>query len=532
MGGRARTLAPRAGVRAFVWALGAPPAARVARVTQLRGASEARRSPLSGCPPSVQGFARRCCRVCGCGGPVLSPWLACPVGAACRGGRGGPSPGGMACHRCEGRLASGAVPPAAARSLGRAARVPRPVCPTCGWRGRGDPAPVPPRVPLWPGVARCGVGGRASPGGYLSPLSGASEVRRSPCRGCPLGCRGPLPTCCGRGCEYVGAQHCPLGLHALWGLRAAGALRSRARECRPATVMRGVWCQALSLSRPPVLWGEQPGPRDPCVPDAVGVGVGTQHRSHSVRPCGLALHAVGAAGGHPPGGDACCRFQGRLRSGASPSRSAHPPGGLSGSARYVLWARVCGCGSPALSPWLACPVGAACRGAGGGPFPGGWPATVMRVSGVRRCPSPSRPSSGAGGRGSATRVSRVRLARAWGPSTGPAACAFTGRRCALWGWPKGVPGGGAFRRFEGRLRSGARPPPTARPPGGLSGSTTHMLWARVCGCGGPALSPWFACPVGAACRGGGGGPCPGGWPPTVVRGVWCQALSLPLPPVL
>ena len=58
--------------------------------------------------------------------------------------------------------------------------------------------------------------------------------------------------------------------------------------------------------------------------------------------------------------------------------------------------------------------------------------------------------------------------------------------------------------------SGAPPRLTARPPGGLSGSATHVLWARVCECGGPALSPWLACPVGAACRGGGGGLSPGG----------------------
>ena len=41
----------------------------------------------------------------------------------------------------------------------------------------------------------------------------------------PLGgCWGPLPTCCGRGRVGVGALHCPLGLHALWGLRAAGRI--------------------------------------------------------------------------------------------------------------------------------------------------------------------------------------------------------------------------------------------------------------------------------------------------------------------
>ena len=78
----------------------------------------------------------------------------------------------------------------------------------------------------------------------------------------------------------------------------------------------------------------------------------------------------------------------------------------------------------------------------------------------------------------------------------------------LWGWWKGVPGGGAFHCCEGRLRSGAPPPPTARPLGGLLGSATHVLWARACGCGGPTLSPWPARSVGAACRGGGGGPSP------------------------
>ena len=51
----------------------------------------------------------------------------------------------------------------------------------------------------------------------------------------------------------------------------------------------------------------------------------------------------------------------------------------------------------------------------------------------------------------------------------------------------GRPRGGAFDRCVGRLRSCAPPPPAARPLGGLSGSA---LWARACGCGGPALSLW------------------------------------------
>ena len=107
-------------------------------------------------------------------------------------------------------------------------------------------------------------------------------------------------------------------------------------------------------------------------------------------------------------------------------------------------------------------------------------------------------------------MSRVLLVRVSGHSTSPTACALAVRRCALWGWRKGVPGGGAFRRCVGRLRSGAPPSPAARPLGGLSGSATHVLWSAVCGRGGPALSPWLACPVGAACRRGGRGAVPGG----------------------
>ena len=145
-------------------------------------------------------------------------------------------PGGGAFQRCEGRLVLGAVPLPVARPPERAARVPRPVCPGCGRCGRVGPAPAPQRAPLQAGVARCGGGGRASPGGV------------------------------------------------------------------PSTVVRGAWCQALSLPRPPVLWSGQPGFRNPCVPGAVDAGVWTQHRPHSVRPCGPALLAVGVAEGRPRGG--------------------------------------------------------------------------------------------------------------------------------------------------------------------------------------------------------------------------------------
>ena len=111
------------------------------------------------------------CGRCGCVDPVPAPRRApLRAGVIRCGGGGRASPGGAAFHRCEGRLVSGAVPPSAARPPERAARVLRPACPGCGRCGRVDPAPAPQRVPLRAGVARCGGGGRASPGGCLPLL--------------------------------------------------------------------------------------------------------------------------------------------------------------------------------------------------------------------------------------------------------------------------------------------------------------------------------------------------------------------------
>ena len=106
----------------------------------------------------------------------------------------------------------------------------------------------------------------------------------------------------GRGTAGASPGRDLLYLHALWGLRAAGVVGGRPRGGWPATVARGVWCQALSFLRPPVPLCGQPGLRDPCVPGAVGAGVGTQPRPSSVPPLGPALLAVGVAEGQPRGG--------------------------------------------------------------------------------------------------------------------------------------------------------------------------------------------------------------------------------------
>ena len=101
----------------------------------------------------------------------------------------------------------------------------------------------------------------------------------------------------------VGTQHWPHSVRPDGpALLAVGVAEGRPQGGVPPTIVRGVWCRALSLPRLPLLWSGQPGFCEPCVPGAVGAGVGNQHRPHSGRPCGLALLAVGVAEGRPRGG--------------------------------------------------------------------------------------------------------------------------------------------------------------------------------------------------------------------------------------
>ena len=141
---------------------------------------------------------------------------------------------------------SGAVPPPAARPLERAARVPPTYvlsrvrsCAGVGTRHRPHSVPACSRgrrcssVGVVEGPSPWGVafhrcGGRLVSGAVPTgrPSSGAgSQGSATRVSGCGLvrACWGQRrPMCCVRGCVGVGAQHCPLGLHALWGLRAAG----------------------------------------------------------------------------------------------------------------------------------------------------------------------------------------------------------------------------------------------------------------------------------------------------------------------
>ena len=163
---------------------------------------------LSSPPPACCG--RGCA---GVGAKHCPLGLHAPWGAACRRGGRGRSPRGVAFHRCEGRLMSGAVPPPAARPLGRLAGVPRPLRTGCGLCERGDRAPAPQRAPLRAVVSRCGGGGRVSPVGALRRCEGASEARRPPSPGCPpsgraVGLR--YPPAVGAGVRIWGPSTVPL----------------------------------------------------------------------------------------------------------------------------------------------------------------------------------------------------------------------------------------------------------------------------------------------------------------------------------
>ena len=299
---------------------------------------------------------------------------------------------------------------------------------------------------LW-GLHAAGVVGGCPRGGGLPPLRGAPGVRRCPSPGrpsCGAGSQGSAtrvsrvrlvrawgPSTGPTACALAG-WHC-----SLWGWRKGVPRGGACQRCEGRLVSGAVPPPAAR----PLEWAARV-PR-PGVPGVVGAGVGTLHRPRSVRPCGLALLAVGVAEGRPRGG-AFHHCEGRLRPGAVPPLTARPLGRAAG----VRHTSAVGAGvwvwEPNTVPLACMPCGGCMPRGWRGAVPGGGGLPPLRgAPGVRRCPSPGHPSSGAGSQGSATRVSRVRSVRAWGPSTSPTACALAGRRCSLWGWREGVPGGGA-----------------------------------------------------------------------------------------
>ena len=176
-----------------------------------------------------------------------------------------------------------------------------------------------------------------------------------------------------------------------------------------------------------------------------------------------------------------------------------------------MWARVCGHGEPALSLWRACPAGCcAPRGWREVASEGGEPLTVLRgvwcqvlslcrspvLGAGSQAPLPVFPGSGWCGRGDPAPAPQRALLQA-----GVARC---------WGGGRASPQGVAPLHCEARLRIGARPLLAARPRSGWSGSAVHVLWARACRRGEPALSLWRAWPAGCCAPQGRREVAPGG----------------------
>ena len=271
-----------------------------------------------------------------------------------------PPPGGVACA------------PRVVQALGAGRAVPRGPCPSacpapvpcCVWRalGGGGPVPVPPYL-AW----GCGGGGRASPGGVPSTIARGVWGQALPLPRLPAhwaGCWGPRSTCCGRGRAGVGALLCPLGLHALWGLRALGRVRG-------VCVWGGGWGGGGGVRRTPRLCGRG-GP--------VGRGVAL-HRSVPLPSLGRQQsgchwrRAVHGGRGPPYHSGSCspsfcgrdlCGVLARWRGLAcSPSPPWVPAAGAGGRVALRLLSRAGGRPSP-----LARGVGAAAPASCG--LVGGW----------------------------------------------------------------------------------------------------------------------------------------------------------------
>ena len=182
--------------------------------------------------------------------------------------------------------------------------------------------------------------------------------------------------------------------------------------------------------------------------------------------------------------------------------------GLSGPAAHVLWARVCGYGVQRCprGPYSLCSSGAGSLG---------FAARVSVVRGIcgQALPLPRLSALWAGCRGPSSTLAVGAAVRVWGPGAVTSACMPCGGR-APWGWWGPSPGGWPAIVARGVWCQALSLPRSSGLWAGRRGSATHMLWARVCGCGGPALSPrvhalWELRAAGVV----GGHPRGGGLPP-------------------
>ena len=242
-------------------------------------------------------------------------------------------PGGGASCLGVGRPGSGALPPPSARPLGG---LPSPLPTGCGCGG------VRAWVPVTNPTARalaCSGGGMRVPGGDASCLGvgrpGSGALPPPTAR--PLGGRpGPTTHWLGvRGGAGVGTCHRPHSARSCeLALRAVGTARGRPEGAPPAWVW-GVRGRALSHPRLPALWAGCRGP----LPTGCGCG-GVRAWEPVTSPTARALASwLCALWGRHEGarGGTTCLGVGRPGSGALPTSTAPPLGGLPGPTTHWLW---------------------------------------------------------------------------------------------------------------------------------------------------------------------------------------------------
>ena len=535
------------------------------------GASGVGRSPIPDCPPSGRaagaGVARlvsgalppRTARplgglpgpVWGVRGRALSHLRLLALWAGCRGWCGASGvgcsptpdcpPSGRVAGAGVGRPGSGALPPPTARPLGG---LPGPV-----WGVRGRTLSQPRLLALWAGCrGPCGASGVGR-----SPTPNCQPSGRA--AGAGVGCPGsdalPAPTASPLGgllgpvWGVRGRTLSHLRLPALWaGFRgrcgASGVGRSPTPDCPPSGRAAGasVGCPGSDALPPPTArpLGGLPVPV-----------WGVRGRARS-QPRLLALRRAAGAGVGRPG------------SGALPPPTARPLGGLPGPVSGVRGQTLSRPRLPAL--WAGCRGRCGASGVKRSPTrdcsPSGWAAGagVGRPGSSALPPPTARPLGGLPGpvwgvRGRA--LSHPRLLALLAGCRGR--CGASGVGCSpISDCP---PSGRAAGAGVGRLGSGALPPPTARPLGGLPGPVwgggqtlsrprLTALWAGCrgrCGVFGVGRSPTPDCsPSGRAAGAGVGRPGsdalpsptarPLGGLPGPVWGVWGRALSHPRLPAL
>ena len=173
------------------------------------------------------------------------------------------------------------------------------------------------------------------------PGCGASGVGCSPTPDCP-------PSGRAAGAHYplaVGAGGCGRGDPSPAPQRAL--LRAGFARCGGGMRVPGGGASCLGVGRPgsgalplPTArpLGGLPGPTTHWLLVWGGARVGTRQQPHSARSFELAVCAVGAGRGRL-GGGASCLGAGRLASGALPTPTARPLGGLLGPTTHWLWVR-------------------------------------------------------------------------------------------------------------------------------------------------------------------------------------------------